>query len=305
MTGMCLDDHRAACRPSRCSVTPCNRECEWKIAGAENGYRTNWKQHPPDVGTRRGLCRLERGRFRPVGTGDAVSRAPVRALAEGRDGSLWVGTYGEGVWRLRKGKVSHFGREQGLSHESVQVIREDARGIVWVGTDGGGLNRLAGERFVSVAPSLPVNVLALHEAGSTMWVGTDAGLCRVDGSTASCFGPREGLFDHVVYQILDDGLGGLWLSCNKGIFRLAQHDLDELAAGKRSTLVPPYGIRAELSILRGSIYMSFSAGVFLCPLSTSPHSNPPSAILPIPRRDGRCCRWGRQRISTLPARKPA
>jgi len=40
----------------------------------------------------------------------------------------------------------------------------------------------------------------------------------------------------VVYEILEDGLGNLWLSCNKGIFRVAQRDLDDLAAGRRESL---------------------------------------------------------------------
>ncbi len=195
------------------------------------------------VGTRRGLCRLEGDRFQAVGAGDAASRAPVRALAEGRDGSLWVGTYGEGVLRFRDGRVAHYRREQGLSHVSVQAIHEDVRGAVWVGTDGGGLNKFDGVRFVPVAPDrLPAGVLAFHEVGDVLWVGADGGLCRLEGSSAACFGPRQGLFDDVVYQILDDGLGNLWLSSNKGIFRVAQRDLDDLAAGRRTSLTSvPYG----------------------------------------------------------------
>jgi signal transduction histidine kinase len=189
------------------------------------------------VGTRRGLCRLVDGTFQPVGASDAPSRAPVRALAQGRDGSLWIGTYGEGVLRLRDGRVSRYGREQGLSHPAVQLIREDASGVVWVGTDGGGLNRLQEDRFLPVAPStLPENVLALHETEGALWAGTDGGLCRIAGGSASCFGPRHGLFDDVVYEILDDGLGDLWLSSNKGVYRVAQRDLEDLAAGRRATL---------------------------------------------------------------------
>ena len=191
------------------------------------------------VGTRRGLCRLAGETFQAVGAGDAAARAPVRALAEGRDGSLWIGTYGEGVLRFREGRWSRYGREQGLSHESVQAIREDSRGVLWVGTDGGGLNRLEGDRFTPIAQAgdRAHGALSLHEtAGGDLWVGTDAGLCRLDGGRLACFGPREGLFDDVVYQILDDGLGDLWLSCNKGIYRVAQRDLDDLAAGRRKSL---------------------------------------------------------------------
>jgi ligand-binding sensor domain-containing protein/signal transduction histidine kinase len=191
------------------------------------------------VGTRRGLCRLVNGSFQPLGAGNAASRAPVRALAQGGDGSLWVGTYGEGVLRLKEGNWSHYGRDNGLSHEAVQAIHEDGSGVLWVGTDGGGLNRLDGDRFVSVphAEGLAEGVLSMYEApDGGLWVGTDSGLCQMKGGHLACFGPRQGMFDDIVYQILDDGLGYFWLSCNKGIYRVAQSDLEDLAAGGKVSL---------------------------------------------------------------------
>jgi signal transduction histidine kinase len=148
------------------------------------------------------------------------------------------------VLRLLDGRISRYGRDQGLSHEKVQMIREDSRGVLWAGTDGGGLNRFDGDRFVPVAPAgLPGNVLSLHESpGGRLWIGTDGGLCRMDGEHPTCFGPREGLFDDIVFEILDDGLGNFWLSCNKGIYRIAQRDLDDLVAGRRASLTSvPYG----------------------------------------------------------------
>ena len=191
------------------------------------------------VGTRRGLCRLAGGTFRAVGAGDAASRAPVRALAEGEDGSLWIGTYGAGVLRLRDGRFTIHGRDSGLSHEHVQSLYVDAAGTLWAGTDGGGLNRLEGDRFVPVGQTEggPVNVLSFWETPEGgMWVGTDGGLCRLDGARLACFGRREGLVD-IVYRILEDGLGNLWLSCNKGVVRVPRRDLEDLAAGRRARVV--------------------------------------------------------------------
>jgi ligand-binding sensor domain-containing protein/signal transduction histidine kinase len=191
------------------------------------------------VGTRRGLCRLAGGAFRAVGAGDAASRAPVRALAEGRDGSLWIGTYGAGVLRLREGQWSSYDGDSGLSHEYVQSLYEDAGGTLWAGTDGGGLNRFDGDRFVPVgqADGSPANILSFLETpGGGMWLGTDAGLCRLEGGRLVCFGRREGLLVDIVYRILDDGRGSLWLSCNKGIYRVAGSDLEDLAAGRLTTI---------------------------------------------------------------------
>jgi signal transduction histidine kinase/ligand-binding sensor domain-containing protein len=198
------------------------------------------------VGTRRGLCRLVNGAFRAVGGGDAASRAPVRAIEEGRDGSLWIGTYGAGVLRLQGNRWTRYGREQGLSHEHAQAIHEDAHGTLWVGTDGGGLNRFEGERFVSVTGLASGLVGSFHEdPGGALWVGTGAGPCRLEGGRVACFGLREGLFNDIVYQILDDGIGSLWFSCNKGVYRVAKRDLDDLAAGRRGSVSPIVYGRAD------------------------------------------------------------
>ena len=46
-------------------------------------------------------------------------------------------------------------------------------------------------------------------------------------------------------SILEDGLGGWWLSCNKGIFRVAERDVEELAAGRRPSLTSVVYGRAD------------------------------------------------------------
>jgi hypothetical protein len=47
------------------------------------------------------------------------------------------------------------------------------------------------------------------------------------------FTARDGLFDDLTWRILDDTLGNLWMSSNRGIWRVSRQQLDEVAAGKR------------------------------------------------------------------------
>src|SRR5262249_8759435 len=53
-----------------------------------------------------------------------------------------------------------------------------------------------------------------------------------NGRLTKC-GVDDGLFDSGVFQILDDGLGNLWMSCNRGLYRVSRQQLDEFADGKR------------------------------------------------------------------------
>src|SRR4029453_16834095 len=47
---------------------------------------------------------------------------------------------------------------------------------------------------------------------------------------------RDGLFDDVQYQILEDGRGSLWMSCSRGIFEVPRRQLEEFAGGTRDSV---------------------------------------------------------------------
>src|SRR4029453_1520803 len=45
-----------------------------------------------------------------------------------------------------------------------------------------------------------------------------------------------GLFDNGVFQILEDDFGWLWMSCNRGLYRVRKQDLNDFAEGTLKTL---------------------------------------------------------------------
>ena len=67
----------------------------------------------------------------------------------------------------------------------------------------------------------------------TLWLGTDGGgLERFKNGKFTAYTTAKGLFDDAIFQILSDDRGYLWMSCNKGVFRVSRHDLDAFAAGR-------------------------------------------------------------------------
>lgn len=81
----------------------------------------------------------------------------------------------------------------------MSTIREDETGALWIGTYGGGLNRLAGGRI-------------------------------------SRFTTAEGLYDDVVHQILFDDSGYVWMSSNRGVFRVRRQELLDVARGQATSV---------------------------------------------------------------------
>lgn len=59
----------------------------------------------------------------------------ITAMADGYDGSIWIGTEGEGVWRYSSGtkRWTHYLTGDGLGDNTVYAIACDHEGHVWVG----------------------------------------------------------------------------------------------------------------------------------------------------------------------------
>jgi hypothetical protein len=89
--------------------------------------------------------------------------------------------------------------KDGLSYNIVYTIFEDKNKALWIGTYGGGLNRFKDGVF-------------------------------------TVFTTKQGLYDNTVFQIIEDEYHYFWLTCNRGIFRVSEKDLNDYADGKIQTV---------------------------------------------------------------------
>jgi diguanylate cyclase (GGDEF)-like protein len=202
------------------------------------------------LGTReQGLFRVHRGGVTRLGLADGLPSLSVYALEAGPSGDLWIGMRGGGLARLRDGRIDRrWGEADGLPDDRVTMLRVARDGSLWAAT-AGGLFHLSGDRFevVELSPRRPrVAALWVHEDGrGDLWVGTEGlGLARVRGGRVTTYGEREGLPESVVFTVLEDRTGNLWISGNRGILRVAKAELDALdAARARQVRVSRFGRR--------------------------------------------------------------
>ena len=195
------------------------------------------------VGSSLGLDRLDLGaeafvHFRPDPQDSGqLAGAPVNDILETRDGQIWIGTeLGLDRYDRQAGAFQHYrpraGNPDSLSGYEIVELYEDRSGILWVGTFNDGLNRFHPETdgFTRYQHQIddPLSlsndsILAIHQdARGTLWVGTSGGgLNRFDPETGSFrhFLEADGLPNNVVYGILEDDAGYLWLSTNRGLSR--------------------------------------------------------------------------------------
>jgi len=112
----------------------------------------------------------------------------TNALYEDRYENLWVGTWLDGLFRYDKKKqqfyqyVPESKNPYSISTNKVTCVTEDSHGFIWIGTHSGGINKF-------------------------------------DKTTGKFyrFSTKHGLPNDVVFGILEDGKGNLWISTLNGL----------------------------------------------------------------------------------------
>jgi signal transduction histidine kinase/CheY-like chemotaxis protein/ligand-binding sensor domain-containing protein/HPt (histidine-containing phosphotransfer) domain-containing protein len=183
-----------------------------------------------------GVSIFHDGRFETLNRKDGLCGDEINIIFEDHAGDVWIGTTG-GVNRIRAGKVAAFTIQQGLSNNNVWTITQRHDGTLLFGTIAG-LNVFRDGRFsdYSVDPShtsLGVISTLYEDSENTLWVGTYGnGLKRWKAGKLTSYTAADGLFDDTVWTIVEDQLGYLWMSSNRGISRVSKRELDNFAGEK-------------------------------------------------------------------------
>lgn len=160
----------------------------------------------------------------------------VRCMVQDPEGGLWIGTGTGGLDLLALGSSSfahhrHSAEDrQSISHNAIRSLHMDTHGILWAGTNGGGLN-----------------ALVLGRAAAHGW---------------RSFTQRDGLANNVIYGILEDGAGDLWLSTNLGITRF-RAPLVRSALLSGTAITAPPGLCRNYAAADGLHGAEFNGGAML------------------------------------------
>jgi signal transduction histidine kinase len=166
---------------------------------------------------------------------DGLRSNDIRDFIEDRSGAVWMAT-GSGLTRWYAGSVKTYYVEDGLAYGSTRALALDEAGDVLVGTDGG-LNRVHNGKIVpdAVFASLGrerIWSIRISRDGS-LWLGTRGnGLVRIRDGRVARYTTRDGLPSNVIYDIVEDANGRLWMSSSVGIFSAGIAELNAVAAGR-------------------------------------------------------------------------
>ncbi len=152
---------------------------------------------------------------------------------------IWIGTWGGGLYCFdtQNKKLTGYQYNQAdsssISNNLITSIYEDSKNNLWIGTNAGGLNRFiySRQKFIryqynkkDINSISNNNVTTIHEhKDHSLWIGTWGGGINKflpQSNRFSNYTESEGLSNNVIYGILEDQHGILWLSTGNGLSRL-------------------------------------------------------------------------------------
>jgi signal transduction histidine kinase/ligand-binding sensor domain-containing protein len=178
-----------------------------------------------------------------------IAAAPVRAIHQDREGTLWIGIGMEerpgGLYQFREGKLD---RISGIS--DVDQILEDRDGGLWLGGTNELIQMRGGKTLVyDHKQGLPDHSVDIHQDSTgAIWIASyGGGLTRLRDGRLKTITTRDGLPNNMLAGMLEDSRGNFWVGSTQDIFRLSVSQLNDLADGKISSILPVfYGVAEGL-----------------------------------------------------------
>ncbi len=179
------------------------------------------------AGTQNGLSYYNGRKWTSAQMPNRADARHIRALRATADGALWIGTDGAGLFRLKDGRWTSFDSASGLPSNRVMALIEtvlaDGRRALWAGTENG-IARMVDDRWeiFNTQKGLPANAISCFApvGERSFRAGTNgSGLLLYEDGRWSAITKDAGLPSNIVYSILEDRAGVLWVGTDAGIAR--------------------------------------------------------------------------------------
>jgi diguanylate cyclase (GGDEF)-like protein len=226
--------------------------------------------------------------FQHLATDPDMPDSVVLAIAQDRDGFLWIGTE-EGLLRWDGYRYRHYRADRstsfGLPDDFIQALHVDSSGTLWIGTLSAGLSRYdrQHDNFVTYRSdthslnSVVVRAITDDGAGG-VWVATNHGVDEVSAGhgeirqVVHVDGDSSSLPDDSVRAVMRDHLGRVWIGTRRGLAYL------DPSTGSLITLETSFPRKDELYVVclyedhDGRIWVGTRTGAYVA-ASSGPHDS--------------------------------
>jgi len=165
------------------------------------------------------------------GPTNGLPNAILNKLAQTQDGTIWVGSFDQGIYFLKDGRFTGLRETDGLSSDAIYALFSDRDQFFWVGTRAGGLCRLTPRHLYNLkvlengVECFPHSLAETPDG--TLWVGTAGrGLFQWDGIFFDQFLSTPPLNGHMfVRTVLAGHDGSLWWGAGPALYQWKDNQL--------------------------------------------------------------------------------
>ncbi|MGA2428163.1 MAG: two-component regulator propeller domain-containing protein [Candidatus Acidiferrum sp.] len=205
------------------------------------------------------LLRYHDGVFRDVLTSLEQREASVTAMSRGENGQILFTTLVNGTFRYHAGTFVPLASVAELP-KLIISLAETADGTIWLGSKDSGLFYLSASRVYGTANGSidrKINAI-LPAANHELWIGTDDGVVRWNGSEFSRPDVSRTL-DHVqVLVMVRDRESNIWVGTSTGLSRLNARGVSSLEQSDRWITGP---VTALLEDRDGNLWVGTTQGI--------------------------------------------
>lgn len=179
---------------------------------------------------RTSILRYSEGKFEDISASLEAVKPGVTAMGRARNGDLLFSDLVSGTLRFSGGKFLTLSPPMQLPNFLVISMVETLDGKVWLGTRDLGLFYLSQGQISDVGKGLPdrkINCL-LPVNDNELWIGTDNGIVRWNGSQITSTGVASSLSQVQALAILRDRDANIWIGTASGLFRVNGKDTSAL-----------------------------------------------------------------------------
>lgn len=222
-----------------------------------------------------GLCNIQNGKVTRFEFGpEGFNAKRARCLEKTADGSIWIGSWGNGLFQYKDGHFKQYCQETGdLIHNNILTLSSSGNQL-WIGSWGGGLTLFENGQFTNFRNKInQINTISsdfiessIFDQNGNLWIGTfGGGITIVEKKQFTSFDDlvsEKDITSKLTNSIIQDHKGQIWIAGIQGMM---------ISSGGQFSAVQNYypdfpnitNINALFCAKNGDIWIGGSTGVGL------------------------------------------
>lgn len=142
----------------------------------------------------------------------------------------------------------------GVDGPALKLLTRDRCGRIWAQAQEGRLLCVAGSGWqdVNLGEWASDMVCASFDLQGNLWIGTEAGLLRLEFPKVRMFGPGKDSSNQSVWTVCEAGDGAMWLGADRGLWRI---EPDRITRTNLAYISPDQAVRSVWPAEDGSVWV--------------------------------------------------